>query len=107
MTARKKPTINVIFRLVEDEYEALKRAGTEFDESPGQSARRLVRRALRDDDKADLKVEMEELKEKLESVVEKVELLIEMVEASCLVLLTHAGKLTVDDAKEWIASSFH
>ena len=37
---------------------------------------------------------------------DKVDLLIEMLEASTLVLLTHAGKLTEDTAKDWVTKSF-
>jgi len=103
---RKSETVNVVFRLPADEYQELKAIGANFDQSPGQSARQIVRDRLRDTHRKDLEYRLESVQAQLRLLAEKMDLLIEMVEASTQVLLTHAGKLGAVDAKEWVTTSF-
>ena len=107
MRKKKPKSLNVVFRLLEDEFEALRTLGVRFDESPGQCARRIVREVMKNTRDRKLYRRIKSLEKRLESVTQKVELVIEMVEASTSVLLTHAGKLSSTDAKEWVATSFH
>jgi hypothetical protein len=106
MRAKKPPTVNVIFRLLESEFEALRSLGARFDESPGQGARRMIRAALKDTGGRKLRQRIKALEMKVDTVAEKLDLLVEMVEASTSVLLTHAGKLSTTDAKDWVKASF-
>jgi hypothetical protein len=106
MRAKKSPTVNVVFRVLEPEFEALRNLGAQFDESAGQSARRIIRDALKDTGGRKLRQRIRALEKKLDAVADKVDLLIEMVEASTSALLTHAGKLSTTDAAEWIKASF-
>ncbi len=106
MKRKKSQSVNVVFRLLEDEYQKLKENGANFDQSPGQSARRMVRDGLRDTHRKELEKRIESVETQMKLLAEKVELLMEMVEASTQVLLTHAGKLTTADAKEWVTTSF-
>jgi hypothetical protein len=106
MRTKKRPTINVIFRLLQEEFDALKGLGVQCDESPGQCARRILRATLNNTRGRKLHGRIRALEKTVDAVTEKVDLLIEMVEASTSVLLTHAGKLSTTDAKEWVESSF-
>ena len=99
-------SLNVVFRLLEEEVEALRSLGVRFDESPGQCARRIVRDHLKNASGRKLNRRIKALEKRFEAVARKVDLVIEMVEASTLVLLTHAGKLSTTDAKEWVETSF-
>jgi hypothetical protein len=106
MRVKKPPTVSVIFRLLDSEFEALRSLGAQFDESPGQSARRIIRDALKDTGGRKLRRRIKALEKKMEAIAEKLDLLIEMIEASTSVLLTHAGKLSTSDAKDWVEKSF-
>jgi hypothetical protein len=107
MKKTKTKSVNVIFRLLEDEYQKLKENGETLDQSPGQSARRLVRDGLRKTRQKGLGKRIDGLETKLDAVTEKMELLIETLELSTQVLLAHAGRLTEDEAEIWIKKSFH
>jgi hypothetical protein len=92
-------SVTITFRLLRSEFERLRDDAAKSDQSPGQRARRLVRDGLKESPQ-------DELVSRLERMIAKADFLIEMLEASTQVLLTHGGRLSVEDAKEWVTKSF-